>query len=154
MLPAQSWDMIRARQRRATNQGENTIAGKERKFDEYADFLNNFVRQLNQKSEEGWALLVEGKRDVAAVRGLGYTGGLATVSSVSKLGARAFAPATKVVILTDLDREGRTLAARYIKLLSHEGVRTSLSERRRLRVASRGAFRHIENLSRFSDTEV
>jgi len=152
MLPAQSWDMIRARQRRATNQGENTIAGKERRFDEYADFLNTFVRQLNQMADEGWAVLVEGKRDAEAVRGLGYTGGLATVSSVSRLGARALAPSKKVVILTDLDREGRILAARFIKLLSHEGIRTSLSERRRLRVASRGAFRHIENLSRFSET--
>jgi len=152
MLPAQSWDMIRARQRRATNQGENTIAGKQRRFDEYADFLNTFVRQLNQMADEGWAVLVEGKRDAEAVRGLGYTGVLATVSSVSRLGTRALAPSKKAVILTDLDREGRILAARFIKLLSHEGIRTSLSERRRLRVASRGAFRHIENLSRFSET--
>jgi len=154
MLPAQSWDMIRARQRRATIHGEKTIAGRERRFDEYADFLSTFVRHLNQMAEEGWAVLVEGKRDAAAVRGLGYTGGLATVSDVSRLGARALSPAKKVVILTDLDREGRILASRFIKLLSHEGLRTSLSERRRLRVASRGAFRHIENLSRFSETEV
>ena len=154
MLPAQSWDMIRARQRRATIHGERMIAGKQRRFDEYADFLNRFVLHLNQMADEGWAVLVEGKRDAAAVRGLGYIGGLATVSSVGRLGVQAFAPAKKVVILTDLDREGRTLAARYIKLLSHEGIRTSLAERRRLRVASRGAFRHIENLSRFIDEEV
>ena len=105
-------------------------------------------------ADDGWAVLVEGKRDAEAVRGLGYRGGLATVSSVGRLGAAAFAPARKVVILTDLDREGRTLASRYIKLLSHEGIRTSLSERRRLRVSSRGTFRHIENLSRFSNVQV
>ncbi len=126
------------------------IAAKERRFDEYAEFLNTFVRQLNQLADDGWAVLVEGKRDEAAMRGLGYAGVLATVSSVSRQGAGAVAPAKKVVILTDLDREGRFLAAKYIKLLSHEGIRTSLAERRRLRVASRGAFRHIENLSRFS----
>jgi len=153
MLPAQSWDMIRARQRRATIHGETTITGRERKFDEYADFLSHFIGQLNQLSEEGWAVLVEGKRDADAMKGLGYTGALATVSSLSRLGVKALAPSKKVVILTDLDREGRILAARYIKLLSHEGLRTSLSERRRLRVASRGAFRHIENLSRFSDEQ-
>jgi len=72
---------------------------------------------------------------------------------VARLGARALAPAKKVIILTDLDREGRILAAKYIKQLSHEGLKTSLSERRRLRVASRGTFRHIENLSKFSDAE-
>jgi len=153
MLPAQSWDMIRARQRRATNQGEKTITGKQRRFDEYADFLSGFVHHLNQLADDGWAVLVEGKRDAAAMRGLGYEGGLATVSSVSRLGARAFAPAKKVVILTDLDREGRTLAAKYVKLLSHEGLRPSISERRRLRAASRGAYRHVENLSRFADAE-
>ena len=153
MLPAQSWDMIRARQRRATIQGEITIQGKERRFDEYADFLDGLVRDLNQMASDGWAVLVEGKRDAAAVRSLGYIGILVTVASVGRLGIDAFAPAKKVVILTDLDREGRTLAARYIKLLAHEGFRTSLAERRRLRIASRGAFRHIENLSRFSETE-
>lgn len=146
--------MIRARQRRATIHGEIVIAGRERRFDEYAGFLDGFVRQLNQLADDGWAVLVEGKRDAAAMRGLGYTGGLATVSSVGRLGVQALAPAKKVVILTDLDREGRVLAARYIKLLSHEGIRTSLAERRRLRAASRGAFRHIENLSRFSEDAV
>jgi len=130
------------------------IAGRERKFDEYVDFLGAFVRHLNQMAAEGWAVLVEGKRDAAAVRSLGYSGNLITVSAAGRLGAQAFAPARKVVILTDLDREGRILAARYIRLLAHEGIRTSLDERRRLRVASRGAFRHIENLSRFSEAEV
>jgi 5S rRNA maturation endonuclease (ribonuclease M5) len=146
--------MIRARQRRATIQGESTIGGSERRFDAYTDFLVGFIRHLNQVAADGWAVLVEGKRDAAALRSLGYTGVLTTVSSVSRLGTEAFAPARKVVILTDLDREGRVLAARYIKLLSHEGFRTSLAERGRLRVASRGAFRHIENLSRFSEPEV
>jgi 5S rRNA maturation endonuclease (ribonuclease M5) len=145
--------MIRARQRRATIQGETTITGKERRFDEYADFLSRFVHQLNQLSDDGWGVLVEGKRDASAMRGLGYVGVLATVSAVSRMGAKALAPAKKVVILTDLDREGRVLAGRYIRLLSHEGLRTSLSERQRLRAASRGAFRHIENLSRFSDSD-
>jgi 5S rRNA maturation endonuclease (ribonuclease M5) len=146
--------MIRARQRRATNRCESMIGAGERRFDEYADFLNRFVRHLNQRAEDGWGVLVEGKRDAAAVRSLGYTGALVTVSMVARMGVQALAPATKVVILTDLDREGRILASRYIKLFSHDGIRTSLAERGRLRVASRGAFRHIENLSKFSEAEI
>ncbi|MDV3244243.1 MAG: toprim domain-containing protein [Nitrososphaerales archaeon] len=117
-------------------------------------FLDSFVFQLNQKALDGWAVLVEGKRDAAAVRSLGYRGTLATASSLSRMGAEALAPARKVVILTDLDREGRGLAARYVKMLSHEGFRTSLVERRRLRLASKGTFRHIENLARFAGSDV
>jgi 5S rRNA maturation endonuclease (ribonuclease M5) len=64
----------------------------------------------------------------------------------------AFEGSGKVVILTDLDREGAVLASRYLKALTHEGIRASLAERRRLKHASRGVFLHIENLSRFADS--
>jgi 5S rRNA maturation endonuclease (ribonuclease M5) len=56
------------------------------------------------------------------------------------------------VILTDLDREGGVLAARFMKSLSHDGLAASLVERRRLKSASKGIFLHIENLARFSGT--
>ena len=103
---------------------------------------------------EGWAVLVEGKRDAAALKGLGYLGSVVTLASLARLGTDVFGSARKVIILTDLDREGRTLAARCIKRLSHDGFRTSLVERRRLRIASRGSFRHIENLSKFAASEL
>jgi 5S rRNA maturation endonuclease (ribonuclease M5) len=107
---------------------------------------------LNQRSEAGWALLVEGKRDENALRGLGYRGVLVTVSSHARMGSRAFGGLGKVVILTDLDREGGTLAARFMKSLIHEGFQASLAERKRLKSASKGVFLHIENLSRFFET--
>ncbi len=147
--------MIRARQRRATIQGDqSTIAGKERRFEAFVEFLNDFVHDLNQMAQEGWGVIVEGKRDEKALRTLGYDGPLIAISSIGRLGTLALQPIKKFVILTDLDREGRVLAARCVKMLSHEGFRTSLVERKRLRLASRGVFRHVENLSRFSGTEV
>jgi 5S rRNA maturation endonuclease (ribonuclease M5) len=57
-----------------------------------------------------------------------------------------------VIILTDMDREGRRLAAKYVRALSHEGLKTSLLQRKRLLAASKGVFRHVENLSRFADS--
>jgi len=128
------------------------INKREKTYQAFAAFVTEFVHDLNQKSEDGWALLVEGKRDEGALRRLGYGGIIATVSSHARMGAKALGGSTKVVILTDLDREGATLAARFIKSLSHEGFLTSLAERRRLKSASRGVFLHVENLSRFSDT--
>ncbi len=127
------------------------IDKRERVYQAFAGFVSHFVRDLNQRSEGGWALLVEGKRDEKALRKLGYLGHIATVTSFAKIGVKVFEGSEKVVILTDLDREGGTLAARFVKRLSHEGFQTSLAERRRLNHASHGVFLHIENLSRFAE---
>ena len=146
--------MIRARQRRATiKRWPAAIDKREKAFQAFGAFLIGFVRDLNQLSEDGWAVLVEGARDERAMKGLGFLGPIATVSSYSRKSGRAFGDARKVVILTDLDREGGTLAARFVKRLSHEGFSTSLAERKRLKGASKGVFLHIENLSRFADAE-
>ncbi len=152
MLPARSWDMIRARQRRATlKRRAKMIDRKERRMQAFGAFVRDLVFDLNQMSGDGWSVLVEGQRDAKAVRKLGYAGRLVTLSSVSRSGAGAFGESKKVIILTDLDREGAVLASSCLKALSHDGLRTSLSERRRLKRASRGVFLHIENLSRFAE---
>jgi 5S rRNA maturation endonuclease (ribonuclease M5) len=123
-------------------------------YQAFGDFLAGFVVDLNVLSEAGWCLLVEGKRDANALRKLGFIGKVVTISSVGRYGVSAFGGATKVIILTDLDREGAVLTSRYLKLLSHDGLRISLRERRRLKIASRGVFLHVENLSRFAQPEV
>jgi len=161
MLPAESWDMIRARQRRATfsrtkvstKRKQGILDRRERVYGAFGEFLGDFIRDLNHLSEEGWTVLVEGPRDVRAMRKLGYLGALATVGAAGREGTAAFGGTRKVVILTDLDREGSLLASRCVRQLSHEGLKVSLSERRRLKAASRGVFLHVENLGRFGQIE-
>ena len=126
---------------------------KPKTYEEFGEFLEAFVRDLNHMSEEGWSVLVEGPRDVLALRRLGCIGKVVTVSSVVRKGKSAFEESRSVVILTDLDREGAVLAARYIKRLSHDGFKISLRERQRLKNASHGVFLHVENLSRFARLE-
>ena len=128
------------------------IDKRERVYQGFQSFLVGFVRDLNQRSEEGWTLLVEGPRDQRAVRLLGYRGNVITVSAVTRNSAGT-PRLGKVIVLTDLDREGALLASKFVRRLSHDHVRTSLGERRRLKAASRGVFLHIENLSRFADPE-
>lgn len=123
---------------------------KAKTYDEFGEFLRGFITDLNNLSDEGWSILVEGPRDARALRRLGCLGNVVTVSSVVKKGNSAFDGDNRVVILTDLDREGAVLASRFIKRLSHDGFRTSLRERQRLKNASHGVFLHIENLSRFA----
>ncbi|MDG6952718.1 MAG: hypothetical protein JRN49_00630, partial [Nitrososphaerota archaeon] len=132
---------------------ENNLSERrERVYEDFGRFLSGFVRDLNDKSEEGWSLLVEGPRDSLALRRLGYRGRVLMISVLGRCGAAALRGVGRVVILTDLDREGASLASKYLRLLVHEGIETSLSERRRLKPASRGVFLHIENLGRFSES--
>jgi len=123
-----------------------------RAVEAFGTFVSDFTRDLNHLSDEGWSVLVEGQRDERALRKLGFRGHIASTFSVGKKGVAAFGNSRKVIILTDLDREGAVLASRYLRILSHEGLRVSLAERRRLKHASKGVFLHIENLSRFEDT--
>jgi 5S rRNA maturation endonuclease (ribonuclease M5) len=126
---------------------------QERRFREFSSFLSSLVKELNDLSSEGAAVLVEGKRDVKALRDLGYVGPVFTVSILTASPAareELRKGVSTMIILTDLDSEGRRLAARYVKFLSHEGVSASLAQRRRLSEASRGVFLHIENLRRFA----
>ena len=129
------------------------IDKREKIYQEFGYFLGSFVADLNVLSGDGWSILVEGKRDSQALRKLGFVGNLVTISSLGRKGISAFDGAKKVVILTDLDREGAVLASRYLKRLAHDGFKTSMRERLRLKVASRGVFLHIENLSRFAQVE-
>ena len=129
------------------------IDKRQRQYQEFGEFLGDFVRDLNHLSEDGWSVLVEGPRDVAAVRKLGYRGSIVTIASLVKTGNAVFAGREGVVILTDLDREGAVLTSRYIRRLTHDGIRASLKERLRLKNASHGVFLHVENLSRFAQEE-
>jgi 5S rRNA maturation endonuclease (ribonuclease M5) len=123
---------------------------RERGYEVFKAFLSDFIRDLNNSSYEGWSLLVEGVRDARAIRTLGYAGHLFTASEYRLKGMASLAGTKKVIILTDLDHEGASLASKFIRMLNHEGVRTSLRERKRLKAASRGVFLQVENLARFA----
>ena len=129
------------------------LVQRERRLSQFAEFLNSMVKELNDLSGEGAAVLVEGKRDAKALAGLGYSGPLFTVAILTSSVAareRLREEVRQMIILTDLDSEGRRLASRYVKFLNKEGVKPSLAQRKRLSEASRGKFLHIENLARFS----
>jgi 5S rRNA maturation endonuclease (ribonuclease M5) len=157
--------MSRAVQRRATNSYKHgakvipdflpaaNLHREERRFREFASFLRDLVKELNDLSSEGAAVLVEGKRDATALALLGYSGPIFTVAILTSNAAsreRLRREVSKMVILTDLDSEGRRLASRYLRFLSQEGISPSLAQRRRLSKASRGTFFHVENLRRFA----
>jgi len=129
------------------------LVQRERRLSQFAEFLRALVKELNDLSGEGAAVLVVGKRDANALTGLGYSGPLFTVAILTSSVAareRLREEVRQMIILTDLDSEGRRLASRYVRFLAQEGVRPSLAQRKRLSEATRGMFLHIENLGRFA----
>jgi 5S rRNA maturation endonuclease (ribonuclease M5) len=126
-----------------------TSPGK--RFQEFIEFLTVFICELNALSEDGATVLVEGKRDRDALTQLGYIGPVLTKASLhSERGVAGLRKVKLAVILTDLDEEGRRLAARYAEFFALRGIETSLTQRRRLLKASHGTFLHVENLVRFA----
>ena len=82
---------------------------------------------------------------------LGCTGPIVTKADLhSKRGATSLRRVKLAIILTDLDEEGRRLAAHYAEFFALRDIKTSLTQRRRLLRASRGTFLHVENLVRFA----
>jgi 5S rRNA maturation endonuclease (ribonuclease M5) len=129
------------------------VLQREKRLWQFSEFLRALVKELNDLAGDGAAVLVEGKRDAKALTGLGYSGPLFTVAILTSSVAareRLREEVRQMIILTDLDSEGRRLASRYVKFLAQEGVRPSLAQRKRLSEASRGMFLQIENLGRFA----
>lgn len=124
---------------------------RDKRFSEFVEFLVSFVDELNLLAADGAAVLVEGQRDSRALVGLGYTGTLLTRISLSPNRVEdSIRSVRSVIILTDMDEEGKRLASKYIDFFLSRRIKTSMNERRRLRRASHGIFLHIENLSRFT----
>ena len=73
----------------------------EKRYQEFGEFVRGFVIDLNHLAEDGWSVLVEGKRDAAALRKLGFVGNLVTIYLLTKYGNSALEGTRKVMILTD-----------------------------------------------------
>lgn len=123
----------------------------ERRILNFVNFLHQLIFELNNSCDKDTVLLVEGKRDVLAFQRIGYSGRVVSVSSFLRIIRKGIKPARKVILMTDLDREGRILASRLVKLIKGMGMEVSIEERRRLLAASYGLIDTIESLSRFAE---
>lgn len=118
---------------------------------ETVEAVAQLIRRLNDEARNGALVVVEGRRDATALRSLGFTGELSMLSynqSFVELveHAKAF---KRVVLLLDLDEKGRKLTKRIALLLQEKKITIDLFFRRELASATKGAVRHVEELSRF-----
>ena len=98
---------------------------------EIKEAVDEFFRNLEYLAD---VVMVEGPRDVEALRNLGFEGRVTICSRVSvsdaDLAESLADGASKVVILTDFDEEGRELNRRLSRLFERRGVKIEKGLRR------------------------
>lgn len=97
-------------------------------------------------------IVVEGRRDVEALRALGCAGEVHALNAGTTLHERAeaFAAGTSwVVLLTDWDKKGEALFATMREKLAANGVRADGAFRDRLRMWMRPPVKEVEDLAAY-----
>lgn len=112
--------------------------------------LAEWVEDLQYASEDGAMVVVEGDKDVEALRELGFRGPLERCSRSFLQGLcgdlARLVPGARVVVLTDWDRKGEQLARLLADYLGGEGLASDLEFRRRLRALVMGEVKDVESL--------
>ena len=114
------------------------------------DELKEWLECLQQVSDEGVTVVVEGDKDVMALRKLGFNGIIECCSQTflqlfcEKLARRN--PGNRIVILTDWDRKGEYLADKLYKYLNGEGMTADIELRGRIRAIARRDIKDVEGL--------
>ena len=107
--------------------------------------IKKFVNLLN--SEKDSAIVVEGKRDSAALMKLGYSGKILEFHKFNGMikFADSAAKYRKLILLLDGDRKGRYLTKKIIELLERR-TKIDLLFKKKLVSITKGKIRFIEQL--------
>ena len=104
-------------------------------------------------SENGVPIVVEGIKDITALRGLGLTGPIHTLAGHNIVSlADELAHSNRLLILFDFDRRGGQLTRHLITQLEGRGVTILHKERHQLRQAFCWRVRVIEGLKPIDKT--
>ena len=107
--------------------------------------IKKFVNLLN--SQKNSAVVVEGKRDSAALIKLGYSGKILEFHRFNGMikFADSAAKYRKLILLLDGDRKGRYLTKKIVGLLEHR-TKIDLLFKKKLVTITKGKIRFIEQL--------
>jgi 5S rRNA maturation endonuclease (ribonuclease M5) len=105
------------------------------------------IQLLFDLSSEGVPIVVEGIKDITALRGLGLTGPIHALAGHNIVSlADELADSERLLILFDFDRRGYQLTRHLIKQLEGRGLTILHRERRQLKQAFCWRVRVIEGL--------
>jgi 5S rRNA maturation endonuclease (ribonuclease M5) len=110
--------------------------------------IEKILHRILVESGSGTVVIVEGRKDREALRGLGLTGPILSFKNSGR-GLNDFLSqicAEKVILLTDFDREGTDLSARMARELTQLRIKTDDAVRRQLGVLVKQDVKTIEGL--------
>ncbi|MFX1565074.1 MAG: toprim domain-containing protein [Promethearchaeota archaeon] len=111
------------------------------------------LKLLSELSQEGVVIVVEGLKDIAALRELGLTGPIHSLAGHNIVGlADELANSQRLLILFDFDRRGGQLTRHLINQLEGRKVTILHRERHQLRRAFCWRVRVIEGLKKIDKT--
>lgn len=112
--------------------------------------VRKLIASLNSK--KNGIVVVEGKRDEAALKKLGFSGKICQFHSFK--GLTRFVDSMpryeSLILLLDSDRKGKYLAGKIISQLKHR-MTIDLSFRRKLGIITKGKIRNVEDLVMYSE---
>ena len=115
------------------------------------ELLNEILQTLSEKSSLKIPVIVEGKKDVTALRKLGInavvvcirTGGKVLVDCLDEIQAE------EVILLVDFDEYGTTLAKNIIQYLEGKGITINFIFWKKIRAIVKRDVKDIEGLPSF-----
>ena len=118
--------------------------------DETVERLRSFIGMLNEESEKGSVIVVEGRREAEALSKVGFTGSPAVFHHFKGiadfLDNHDSASKKKIILLLDMDRTGKYLTSRLVSQMQSRRQNVSLSYKRALAKITNGKVRHVEDL--------
>lgn len=117
--------------------------------DETLERLRSFIGMLNEESEKGTVIVVEGKRDAEALSRVGFTGSPAVFhhfKGIADFLDSHESTGRKMILLLDMDRTGKYLTSRLVSQLQSRRHSVTLSYKRLLARITNGKVRHVEDL--------
>ena len=116
------------------------------------DETERIFEELRSMSESGIPIIVEGRKDEAALRRLGVIGRIYCLKARGESRhdfLERLDGTTDAIVLTDFDREGKKLETWLYKELSQRGVKSDLKLWSRIRSLARTEVRSVEELPKF-----
>ncbi len=110
--------------------------------------LQKFVNMLNEESNNGAVIVVEGKRDVNALASVGFKGNVVTLNNFRGINRLVdnLERAGKVILMFDMDHKGRYLTHKILSLLQYKGKNVDVFYKKTLSEITKGKVRHIEEI--------
>jgi|LGVE01.1.fsa_nt_gb 5S rRNA maturation endonuclease (ribonuclease M5) len=110
--------------------------------------LEELILELQQMSDKGAVIIVEGQRDRKALRALGITGTivLGTKKSILVFCEEVAREYKNVIVLTDWDEKGEKLAALMEGYLRSTGAAVNMDIRKKIKNLVQKRIKDIESL--------